>query len=170
MGPTCRARYGITEGPYGVDLGRDAAALVALLPAGLCERAEGLVGAGDARALTNWAVNRIAALGLSAGDDVADQLVLIVAAAGYVRLAAQLAERHSRVVVHVEHTEAELTVSAPYNPAFTENSRRVRGRRWDRAAKVFRFPKSERVSLWAQLVASFGAGTMVVGANGMRRI
>lgn len=169
MGPTCRARYG-AGGPGTAGNATEALALSARLPEALRERAEELVRGGDGRALANWAVNRIAALGGAAGDDVADELVLVVAAAGYVKLAAALAERHSRAVVNVGQEGAELTVSAPYNPTFTENSRRVRGRRWDREAKVFRFPASERIGVWRELVASFGAGTMVVGANGMRRI
>lgn len=170
MGPTCRARHmGVCE-VYGVSLSRDATALVGALPDGLRERAEELVVAGDARSLANWAVNRIAALGLAAGDDVADRLVLIVAAAGYVRLAAQLAERHSRVVVNVLRDGAELVVSAPYNAAFVECTRHFRGRRWDAKEKTTRFPVAARAGLWGALADSFGAGTMVVGANGIRRI
>lgn len=171
MGPVCRARHGAGE-VYGVDLRRDATMLIGLLPDGLRERAEELVRAGDGRALANWAVNRVAALcgAGRAGDDVADQLVLIVAAVGFIRLAAALAERHSRVVVNVAQEGSELVVSAPYNQAFVESTRNFRGRRWDGKSKTTRFPAASRAGLWNALADSFGAGTMVVGAHGMRRI
>lgn len=169
MGPVCRARHGAGAAGLAPDwlaVGR----LAEGLPEAYAARVRCFIAFGEAAGLANWAVNRIAALGLAAGDDVADRLVLIVAAAGYVRLAAQLAERHSRVVVNVLRDGAELVVSAPYNAAFVECTRHFRGRRWDAKEKTTRFPVAARAGLWGALADSFGAGTMVVGANGIRRI
>lgn len=169
MGPTCRARHGAGDQLRSPNL-REATALADRLPDALRDRAQQLSMAGNSRGLANWAVSRVAVLhGSANADEAVDCLVLIVAAAGFVRLAGVLADRHSRQVVRVTVEGAELVVDAPYNEAFVASSRRVRGRRFDAKAKTFRFSSDQRVQLWAAL-SSFGRGTMVVGEQGMKRI
>jgi uncharacterized protein DUF6011 len=166
MGPTCRARHGagvVALEPDWLAVGN----LVESLPEAYAGRVSCFIAFGEARPLANWAVNRIAA---DPAKIWCDALILVVAAAGFVRLAAALADRHSRQVVNVEQLGSELVVRAPYNEEFVQTTRHWRGRHWDPSARVVRFPVSSRAALWDALRASFGAGTMVVGANGMRRI
>ncbi len=170
MGPTCRARHGAGEPLRSPDL-REAAALALLLPDDLRDRAHELWLFGSPRELANWAVSRVAALhGVRDSAEAIDRLVLVVAAAGFVRLAGVLAERHSRQVVRVTQEGQELLVKAPYNEGFVEQTRFWRGRRWDGEAKLLRLPRSSRAALWESLRSNFGPGTMVVGDQGMKRI
>lgn len=170
MGPTCRARHGAGDQLRSPNV-REAAALAAFLPEALRDRAQDFHLAGDLRGLANWAVSRVAVLhGSLYADEVVDRLVLIVAAAGFVRLAGVLADRHSRQVVRVTAEGSELVVAAPYNERFVEATRHWRGRRWDRDAKVMRLPVASRAALWTSLQQNFGQGTMVVGEHGMKRI
>lgn len=170
MGPTCRARHGAGDQLRSPNL-FEAARLTVLLPDALRERAHQLSLFGTERELANWAVSRVAALhGTADTEEVVDLLVLIVAAAGFVRLAGVLADRHSRQVVRVTVEGFDLVVDAPYNEAFVAATLRWRGRRWDREAKVLRLPVASRSALWASLQENFGRGTMVVGDQGMKRI
>lgn len=170
MGPTCRARHGASDQFRSPNF-FEADTIAYHLPGALRDRAHELTLFGLARDLANWAVSRIAALhGSSGAEEVIDRLVLIVAAAGFVRLAGVLADRHSRQVVRVTAEGAELVVAAPYNERFVEATRHWRGRRWDPEAKVLRLPVASRAALWDSLQKSFGQGTMVVGEHGMKRI
>ncbi len=166
MGPTCRARHGASDALRSPDW-ESLPPLAEGLPEPLAERVMGFVADRDARGLANWAVNRIAA---DPAKVWCDALILVVAAAGFVRLAGALADRHSRQVVNVEQLGAELLVRAPYNQGFVEQTRHWRGRRWDKEGRVLRLPAASRSALWDALRANFGQGTMVVGAHGMKRI
>lgn len=166
MGPVCRARHGAGAAGLAPDwlaVGR----LAEGLPEAYAARVRCFIAFGEAAGLANWAVNRIAA---DPAKVWCDALILVVAAAGFVRLAGALADRHSRQVVNVEQLEGELLVRAPFNEAFVETTRHWRGRRWDPSARVVRFPVATRAALWNALRETFAQGTMVVGANGMRRI
>lgn len=114
----------------------------------------------DAHRLANVLIHAVA---VHAGTPAAGAYVLVLLALGYDAPARALAERLG--AVHVEEDGGELVVRSPYDDAFVQACRAIRGRRW--ANKANRFPVAERAAVWSAIVRCY-RGAVVFGSKGAR--
>lgn len=165
IGPECRRRSGYAEAQGPIDTGDVVAALGVLADdARLPNLPESAIQAwldGDARKVANVLVHRIAC---DPGTEQALKYANAIDGLGFYKLAARLSDRMAKVRITEE--DGELTVKTPYNPEAVDVLRRVPGRRWDREAKVNRFPSSARRPLFAALRQAF-PGTVAMGPRGL---
>lgn len=164
IGPDCRKRHGygarqaLPNWPA-VDAALAGTAAAADVAAALC----------DARAAGAAIVLRFAVEGRHCAS--APAYISALAALGFVQLATRLAKQQRPIAVTTEGEGpgAMLVVRAPYNAAFADALRAAGVRStWDGAARVRRVPAAARRALWAALVASYPAGTLVAGPKGVR--
>jgi len=115
-----------------------------------------------ANALIHHAAANQGAVGL-------ERIVAAIGALGFSQIARRIVANLNGVTV----TEVEVdgktlyNIEAPYNEAFTAALRRIPGRYFDRDAKANRAPVSARREVFAAILASHPAGTLVAGPRGV---
>ncbi len=160
VGPECRKKHGFAEAQREADWGRATKALGQLaLPSGL--------GAAfleeDSHKAANVLVYHIAAE--QSGRRVAAYTEAL-AALGYIKLASRIVRRLGGVIV--DRIEETLYIKASWNEELS--IRGVPGAKYSRKRGVrFEAPVGSARAVWEALRA-YGAGTLVVGEKGIRRI
>ena len=97
-------------------------------------------------------------------DSRAPHYVAAIAALGYTKLAAKLADRAGSIKITVEGDM--LLVQAGYSDKFVSVMRGVRGRRWDAAKKLNTVPVAFAADLTRALRSVYSPTTLIVGRNG----
>lgn len=143
VGPDCAEKYGFNDAQGAANW----TAFRAIVRGQ--SGAEALEACDDARRAANVLVHLFAAR----GHDVA-WVPEALHALGFRKLAAKTATRAGLASVDVRTAGDELVVKAPYSDAF--RAAYVRGRRWDRDSKTWRFPVAAKRDLWNALRAAFG--------------
>lgn len=82
---------------------------------------------------------------------------------GFEKLADKVSAKRAEIVITED--DAGVVVKAPYSDAATEGFRSVPGRRWDKDAKVNRFPVTAKRALLAVLTAHY-PGALAIGPKG----
>lgn len=144
VGPECRKKHGYTEAQGPADM-----VAAAPIAAGLG------IASDNARELANKAVHLIAHEA-SGGELTAVRLgaaINLLQVLGYIKLANRCSARVCSI--EIEGALSILIVRTPYNETFLNASRRIAGRRWDKALKATTFPKEARPAVWAALQAAF---------------
>lgn len=155
VGPDCRKKYG-----YGMAQGEpDWAAFELGLgwPVPEADR--------DPRVLANRLVHRIA-IGFSSPAALAAH-VSAVRALGFHKLAGKLADRAASV--SVAYDGDMLVVRSPFSPNFLDYVRPIKGSRWEKSSKTWRFPVAEKRPVWAAICRAF-AGQMAEVPAGLVEI
>ncbi len=104
-----------------------------------------------ARKAANKLVHRVA-LGCASAAALAAH-VSAVRALGFHKLAAKLADRAA--AVSVEYDGDTLVVRAPFSVEFLGAARPIKGGRWEKSSKSWRFPVSEKPAVWTALRRAF---------------
>lgn len=158
IGPICRRKHGYesAQGDANWKLAKRLLGPVACL-----EMSEVGESADWAHAVANRICHRVAVF--QDGPDVA-RMVEGLAALGFRRMAARMAERLGAVTVEAEGDE--LVVRMTFGQSQRCELRSVPGRQWDRTAHVNRVPASSRRELWAVLRAGL-PGSLVSGPGGV---
>jgi hypothetical protein len=68
--------------------------------------------------------------------------------------------------IRVEVIDGRVRLTTPYDAEFVDELKKIAGRKWHKAEKVWSFPVSARSQLWAALRLSF-AGKTGVGPKGV---
>lgn len=158
IGPICRRKHGYEsmQGDANWELARRLLGPVACL-----DMAEVGESRDWAHAVANRICHRVAVF--QDGPDVA-RMVQGLAALGFRRMAARMAERLGAVTVEAEGDE--LVVRMSFDQSQRCELRSIPGRTWDRDAHVNRVPVSSRRELWAVLRAGL-PGSLVSGPGGV---
>jgi hypothetical protein len=114
----------------------------------------------EARAEANKLVYQIA---LKQGGVEVLQAAVRLRELGFAKLASVLIERKAEVTITED--AAGVVVESPYVPEAVEAFRKVPGRRWDKDAKVNRFPASSKRALM-MVLATYYAGRAAIGPKG----
>ncbi len=163
IGPDCRKKYmGKLEGPARDRANKLVHALALLISGMLPEDVEGVpadtVKAAYALGGTK-AVGAMLAATSERGSSMLDELRTL----GFDKLADKFED--AWLPVRITEVGQEIMVEAPYNDAAVDAQRKIKGRRWDKAAKANFFPISQKPAVWAMLVA-FYAGFAGIGPKG----
>lgn len=175
VGPDCRKKHGFTQAqtePNWTDVLYATDGIISVLEIfgekvslgtlnGEAVDAAWRLGGIETRRVANVIVHRIAAEQDSAG---VPDLINAVRALGFTKLADRIATRVAPVRIELQGNE--LVVTAPYSEKGTAAFRRVPGRRWDRDAKVNRFPMSAKRDLFDALRDAF-PGLVAAGPKGL---
>ena len=164
MGPDCREKYGYAGAQTEPDWDKvnhiaekfdlDALDMVARFH-------------GDAHKVANMLVHRAAC----APREERALYIECIAALGFTKLAAKLAEGAGEVV-EVKRDGEVFVVVTPYNPAFVGGLKDARiGARWNPARKAWTVPTDDRAraGLWRVVKAHY-AGAMLASEKGLTRI
>lgn len=158
IGPICRRKHGYEsmQGDANWELARRLLGPVACL-----DMSEVGESADWAHAVANRICHRVAVF--QDGPDVA-RMVQGLAALGFRRMAARMAERLGAVTVEAEGDE--LIVRMKFAQSERCELRSIPGRRWDRSMRCNRVPATSRRELWNVLRAGL-PGTLVSGPGGV---
>jgi hypothetical protein len=159
VGPTCAKRAGVGDAAHPAEWERVRALLGAL---GLSPR-----GYDDARAEANRITHRI---GAAPSAPEVPQLLEVIEALGYHRLAAAIAEHVVPVTITVANDNDTLVVTTSrlddtLFEQYVLALRAVPGRHWDTERKANIVPVRSKRALWEALKKCLPKGAVVVGAR-----
>jgi len=170
VGPICRNKYGYEDAhPVTPDID---AAMTAVMgkfsDLAFAGRVMKAVKADDSRKAANL-LNCLMAVSLKKKVSEADIMLGTEALAtlGYTTLASRVSE--VLTAVKIEEVNGRVKVVTPYNETFVASTRAIKGSRYDRDAKCWTVPVTEKAALWGAIKESF-SGEMGMGPKGMFKI
>lgn len=170
VGPVCRDKYGY-EDAHPVTAEVEAAmtdVMSKFSDLAFAGRVMEAVKADDSRKAANL-LNRLMAVSLTKKVSEADILLgtKALATLGYTTLSARVSE--VLTTVKIEEVDGRVKVVAPFNEAFVDATRAIKGSRFDRDSKCWTVPSTEKAALWGAIKESF-SGKMGTGPKGVFKI